>query len=368
MARIALEARSLSTLGGGVRTYTLEVIRRLPRVGAAHDYHVFYDASKYRGIFGGVTEHVVPVGHPLLRLAWDFFLLPPALKAARVDLVHYFKSAVSPWGRQPSVATVHDIIPLLFPQTQMRVQRWYWEIQLPLVARTCTHLITTSENSKRDIVERLQVPPERITVTLPGVDERFHPATVEASATVRRAYALPEQFVLVLGTIEPRKNIARLLRAFARVSVHVPHHLVLAGKWGWKYEDVQAALKDPRLRGRVHVLSYVPSEHLPALMSSADAFVFPSLYEGFGLPPLEAMACGTPVVTSSVSSVPEAVGPHALTVHPEDEDALAGAVERLVTDRVLHDRLARDGIAWARQFTWDRTAAQTLTVYEQLLH
>jgi glycosyltransferase involved in cell wall biosynthesis len=367
MSRIALEARSLSTLGGGVRTYTMEVIRRLLSRKSTSEYHVVYDARRYVGTFEGATEHVVPIRHPLLRFFWDQWQLPSALRRIAPDLVHYFKPAMATRAVAQSVATMYDVMPLLFPDTQTFAQRTYWRQQLPRTARLCTHLLTISECSKRDIVENLQVAPERITVTPPGVDPRFRPVPPAARAALRGQYRLPERFYLFLGTIEPRKNIARLIRAFSRIAGAVPHDLVIAGKWGWRFGDVKTAAANPRIRSRVHFLSHVAAEDLPALYSAADAFIFPSLYEGFGLPPLEAMACGTPVVTSNVSSLPEAVGPHAELVNPRDEEALARAMERLVMDRTVHDRLANEGVVWSRAFTWDRTAEQTIAVYTRLL-
>lgn len=366
MATIGLEARALSTLGGGVRRYTMEIISRISRE-QRHDFHVFYDAERFRGTFPGISEHVVPVGHPFFRLAWDYWLLPQALRDLPLDLVHFFKPAMSHRLRVPAIATVYDVIPLLYPETQTWTQRWYWRVQLPLVARTCVHLITISESSKRDIVERLQVSPERITVTPLAVGKEFRAATLEEQERMRQTYRLTDPFLLFVGTIEPRKNLARLMMAFARVARQLPHQLVIAGKWGWRTEDVRRAVRDPRLKGRVRFVAYVPADDLPALYSAADVFVYPSLYEGFGLPPLEALACGTPVVTSNVSSLPEAVGPHALLVSPIDEEALADALVRAVTDAAFRNSVRTAGPRWAAQFTWDRTAQQTLKVYDHVL-
>lgn len=367
MTRIALEARALSTLGGGVRTYTREVISRLLASHSPYNFQVYYDSPRFLGTFPDAPERAIPVGHPLLRLFWDFWSLPRAVEKDAVDLLHYFKPATSPWLRVRAVATVYDVIPLLYPETQTVEQRWYWRVQLPLVAKKCEQLLTISESSKRDIVRCLQISPERVTVTPLGVSERFRPASESEVSRVRARLKLPQTFFLSLGTIEPRKNVARLVRAYARICTSVPHDLVIAGKWGWKFTDVLQALRDPRVHARVRVLSHVAQDDLPALYSAADVFAFPSFYEGFGLPPLEALACGTPVVASSVSSIPEAVGSHALLMPPEHEEALADALKRLALDRALHDRLRGEGMTWARGFTWERTVSQTVAVYERLL-
>lgn len=368
MTRIALEVRALSTHGGGVRRYTQEIVRRLLAQKTTYEFHLLYDSARHRGAFSAGEEHVVPVLHPSLWLLWDQISVPLALRRVHADLVHYFKPATTILPLLPrAVATVYDVIPLLFPETQTSAQRWYWRVQLPLVARRCEHLITISECSKRDIVERLQVSPDRVTVTPLGVDDMFSVPSPEAVARMRERLQLPEPYMLFVGTIEPRKNVAGLLHAFAEVASRIPHTFIIAGKWGWKYEDVQEALRDPRLTNRVRMLSFVDPEFLPALYGAADAFVFPSLYEGFGLPPLEAMACGTPVITSTTSSLPEVVGPHALLVNPEDRTELAQAIERMATDETLRHRLRSEGPLWAQRFTWDRAAEQTLGVYAHVL-
>ena len=323
MARIALEARSLSTLGGGVRTYTKEVISRILKSGGENEYIVYHDNNKNVGGFGPAKEKVVPVGHPLFRIGWDYFLLPGALKRDKIDFIHYFKPATTPFKKPTAIATMYDVIPLLYPETQTAIQLAYWRKQLPLVAKTCAHLITISECSKRDIVRLLQVDPAKITVTSLGVDAKFKQASENEKTMVREKYKLPEIYILYVGTIEPRKNIARLIRSYNKVASKIPHSLLLVGKWGWGFEDVKDEIAKSPFRDRIISLSYVESEYLPVIYSLATLFVFPSLYEGYGLPPLEAMACGTPVITSNVSSLPEVVGDAAITINPLDEYSLA---------------------------------------------
>jgi glycosyltransferase involved in cell wall biosynthesis len=370
MLRIALEARSLSTLGGGVRTYTKEVINRILSGDFNAEYYVYYDTARHLGTFSGasVNEKVVNVWHPLMRIAWDYFFLPSALKHDKIDFVHYFKPATTPFKKPRAIATMYDVIPLLYPETQTKIQLAYWNKQLPLVAKTCEHLLTISECSKKDIVEHLQVSPEKITVTPLGVDARYMPATDTEKNMVMQKYNLPQDFILYLGTIEPRKNIARLVRAYNRIAKNIPHDLVLAGKWGWSFDDVKEEITKSHFKDRIKILSHVEAEYLPALYSAATVFVFPSLYEGFGLPPLEAMACGTPVITSNISSLPEVVGDCALKINPLNENALSEAIEKIVSDSVLRERLIDSGLVWAKNFNWDRTARLTMDVYRKLLN
>jgi glycosyltransferase involved in cell wall biosynthesis len=258
---------------------------------------------------------------------------------------------------------MYDVIPLEFPRTQTLAQRLYWQIQLPLAARTAQHIVTISEASKRSIVERLSVPPRRVTVTLPGIDASFAPPTDAHVTMLRERLRIPKPYLLTVGTIEPRKNIDKLVRGFARVARRIPHTLVIAGRFGWKTDAVRRALADPRLHGRVVLLGTVEPADLPVLYGGADAFAFLSRAEGFGFPPLEAMACGTPVVCSAAGSLGEVVGNAAMFVNPDDERAVTEGLERIVSDAALRERLRRAGITHSATFTWRRTAEETLQVY-----
>lgn len=364
--RIALEARSLSTHGGGVKNYTKEIISRITSNSSDFDYFVYYDSPKYIGAFPDTREKSVRVFNPALRIFWDYFSLPYELKKDKIDFVHYFKPATTFLKIAPAIATMYDIIPLLYPETQTLVQRSYWRNQLPLTAKKCRHLITISEASKKDIVQTLQVNPENITVTPLGVSAEFHPVDDLKKNAARLKYGLPEKFILYLGTIEPRKNIARLIRAFNEIAGDFPHALVIAGKWGWNYSEIERELKKSPYSSRILTLSYVNGRDLPSLYSAADVFVFPSFYEGFGLPPLEAMACGTPVITSNVSSLPEVVGNSGVLINPFDEKDIATGMIRVLENETIKDRLSRAGIERAKEFNWDNTAKATIDVYNKI--
>lgn len=365
MATVALEARSLSTLGGGVRTYTQEVIKRILSTDKKNKYSVYYDSNKYLGTFSGATERVVNLTNPFLRIYWDYFSLPKAFLEDNIEFVHYFKPATTPFKKPVAIATIYDVIPLLFPNTQTFTQLLYWKKQLPLVARTCRHIITISECSKRDIVEKLQIPPDKITVTPLGVNRIFEPTPDDLKKEARVKYTLPEKFILYTGTIEPRKNIANLVRSFNILAKNFPHDLVIAGKWGWEFGDVKREIGKSEFRERIRVLSYVEQKYLPALYGCASVFVFPSIYEGFGLPPLEAMACGTPVAVSNVSSLPEVVGDAALLFDPHDPDSIVSALAKILSDRKKAEGLSELGIERAKIFSWDKTAEITLDVYRK---
>jgi glycosyltransferase involved in cell wall biosynthesis len=234
------------------------------------------------------------------------------------------------------------------------------------------HILADSESTKADLAELLEIQPQRITVLYPGVEDRFQPIrSPEVLKMVRERYGLPDRFVLGLSTIQPRKNFAGLLRGFQRLVQTRSNdpavaglQLVISGGEGWMVENSLAALDEPGLRNRVHLTGFVADKDLPALYSLAAAFAFPSWYEGFGLPVLEAMACGTPVVCADNSSLPEVAGQAALMVDAADTDALIAALYRVLTEADLRTEMASAGSEKAMEFKWSRAAEQLLTLYE----
>jgi glycosyltransferase involved in cell wall biosynthesis len=229
-------------------------------------------------------------------------------------------------------------------------------------------LLADSESTRRDLIELLRVPEDRVFVVYAGVEARFRPEPDPDDAARRQRYALERPYILSVGTLQPRKNYRRLIQAFHRLAQEygVSHDLVIAGGKGWLYDDVYATIDALRLEGRVRVLGFVDDDDLPALYRGADAFAFPSLYEGFGIPVLEAMGCGTPVVTSNVSSLPEVAGDAALQVPPDDVDALADALWRSISDTALRQVHRTRGFEQVARFTWRRAAEDLLGVYARI--
>jgi len=229
-------------------------------------------------------------------------------------------------------------------------------------------VLADSESTRNDVIELLGASPDRVRVVYPGVDARFRRVQdAQALAGVRQHYHLPERFVLGVGTLQPRKNLQRLIEAYAQLELSADIKLVVFGGTGWMYEGIFQRVEELGLQDAVCFPGYAADEDLPALYTLADLFAFPSLYEGFGLPPLEAMACGTPVVTSNVSSLPEVVGAAALTVDPYDVKALANAMWRLLNEPSLRSTMVQRGLAQAREFTWSRAAEKLLHVYQEVL-
>ncbi len=286
----------------------------------------------------------------------------------RADIFHATEHLLPPFRNVKTVFTLHDLIFQFFPEYHLPLNRWYLVNAMPHFVRRADAIIAVSECTKRDAITIYDLPPEKITVIYEGVNPALRP--VEDPATISHArahYAKNRRFILFLSTIEPRKNLIRLIDALRALHLRgFNHRLLIAGRTGWLYQDVFAHLRKTGMQDRVDLLGFVPDSDLPALMAAADAFVFPSLYEGFGLGPLEAMACGAPVVASNTSSLPEILGDAALYVNPTDTADIAVGIERVLTNPELRAELRARGLAQAAKFSWERAARETLGVYEKV--
>ncbi len=353
--RIAIDNQSTLGRPTGIGQYTARLLAALERVEPGDD---FLPMDWGRDVVMRTDR----------RLRWQQWELPRRAKAARVDLLHVTGFDAPRWRPCPIVLTVHDLIGMLFPENLPPVARWYWGRWLPRTVRWADRVIADSEHTRADLVRLLGLGPERVDVVHLGVDPAFRPLRdSDALTTVRARYGLPGSFVLYLGTIEPRKGLDTLIAAFASLAGHLPHHLVVVGKKGWYADALFRQVEALGLRQRVHFVGYVADEEIPAIYNLADLFVFPSRYEGFGLPPLEAMACGTPVVASAAASLPEVLGEAALLVPPADSAALAGAMRQALQDSELRARLHARGLDRAAQFSWESTARKTASVYELVI-
>lgn len=374
---VLIEARSLSS-SQGVKTYTQQLITHL-LAAKRHQYTVVYDAARYRGTFPAAHEVVLPLRHEILLPWWLHRQFPPLIKQEKPHVAHFTKADIPYRLTVPTVITIHDVIPLLLPSSQKLLQRWYWPRALHTAAKRSHHILTVSQASKRDIVAHLQVPADKVTVTSLAADSHhFSPALPPAVDHVRAKYNLSHPYFLFLGTWEPRKNIPSLLRAFAQVAPHLPHQLVLGGKKGWKHQAVLKTLARLPVRDRVRIIDYVPYQDLPALYSGADLFLWPSVYEGWGFPPLEAQACGTPVVVSDGGALPEVVGTAGIVVpfsadsvparlnDPDFERRFGEAILSLLHNPNHLQRLKSLTTVHARSFRWEDLATATTNVYEQV--
>lgn len=286
-----------------------------------------------------------------------------------VDIFHATNHLLAHFRQARTVFTLHDLIFLHYPEYHLPYNRWYLTFAMPRYLRAADVIVTPSECSKRDAIKFYNLPDDKIKVIYEASAPYFTPTTdTTALSRVRKKYNLPQRFILHVGTIEPRKNLSRLLEAFkALLADHPTLKLVLIGKKGWLYESFFSHLKNLGLEEAVIFPGYVAELDLPACYQLAEVFVYPSLYEGFGLPPIEAMACGTPVVCSNSSSLPEVVGQGGLQVSPTDTAALTEAIGAILSHDELRLKLRQQALAQAQKFSWQRAAGELETLYDSLL-
>ena len=300
-----------------------------------------------------------------LRLSWELWRRPP-------DLLFIPAHVMPLVCRVPTVVTVHDLGYRYFPEAHPRLARWYLEWSTRRHARLAARVIADSEATRRDLIQQYGANPERVIVVYPGRNEALTRQSDPAQWTnVRARYGIPGDYLLYLGTLQPRKNLVRLVQAFAGLLAAEPSSaglsLVLAGRRGWHATDLERWIERLNLVGRVVLIGYVVETDKAALLSGALALVYPSLYEGFGLPLLEAMACGTPILTSNISSLPEVAGPAALLVDPLRVEAITEGMARLISDPALREHLVQQGYLRLHHFAWDQAAAQVWQVFEAIM-
>jgi glycosyltransferase involved in cell wall biosynthesis len=355
----------------GVSGYIRQLLAHLPAAASDLRLTAFLPAVDLDADLTLRRSTVWDTRRPLRRILWEQAALPVLARQARLDLLHGTININPILPGCPTVVTIHDLSFMRYPQAFPPMQRAYLQSQVRRSTRAARRVIAVSYATKQDVVELFGVAPERIDVVHNGVDASFCPAPAAEVEAFRRRAGLPERFILHLGTLEPRKNLVRLVQAFAQVRASDPGQppikLVLAGGKGWSYDTIFAEVDRLGLEQEVLFPGYVADQDLAWWYRATALFVYPSLLEGFGLPVLEAMACGAPTVTSNLSSLPEVAGDAALLVDPTSVDALAAALLRLLADAGLaHDLRAR-GLAQAACFPWSRTAKQTAAVYRRAL-
>jgi glycosyltransferase involved in cell wall biosynthesis len=365
--KVALMGRSLRGEFSGVVRYTDELVRALaPRLDG--NLWVFVTRA-HDGLDGVCAQRVrapFPTPNEYARAIWEQAIVPWNVRRLGPDVYHSPNYILPLAVSCPTVVTVHDLA--FLDRSLHRARSHVYLSWLTAIAvRKASRVICVSDYTRDQLALHFPGVVEKIRVVGEGLGERFAPQSAESIGSFRRTLGFDEPYVLFVGTVEPRKNLARLIRAFDRAIAESgsPHHLVIAGAAGWLDSPVRAAHSVARLPDRVHFLGYLAESELPAAYSGADLFAYPSLAEGFGLPPLEAMGCGTAVLTSNVSALPEVVGDAALTVDPLDEDALALALARLLTDPAAREAMAAAGLRRSRDFRWDRVAEQVLGVYRE---
>ncbi len=372
--RIAINAHLLAQEEGyrraGVSRYIYNLLIHVLREDPEGDYTVFLNNRCALSLSVSERRSRLPTDRPWVRILWEQFLQPMELAAHHVDLLH------SPVNIQPvllpcrGVVTVTDLSFMIFPQAFLGGQRFYQTLFTRLSVRRASRVVAISASTAQDLARFFAVPADRISIIYPGVDAAYGPIREQAGmAGFRRLHGLPERFILFVGTLEPRKNLLTLLEAYGEFKRRTArqYKLVLAGGKGWLYQSLFAAVEQLGLQDDVILPGFIPEGELPLWYNAAEVFVYPSLYEGFGLPPLEAMACGTPVIVSNASSLPEVVGDAAVLVDPHNVDEWVAALCRLCDDADMRAELCSRGLERAREFSWTRMAQETVRVYREVL-
>jgi glycosyltransferase involved in cell wall biosynthesis len=364
--KIAIDASTLSTQGGP-RSYLLGLVDALLRIDSDNQYLLVYNDPVHLGRFPAAQELVLPGKSPLARLRREHLLLPALCKKEKVDLLHCPKSSAPVLSPCPVVVTLHDLIPLDFPQFETFAARCYWRMHIPLAARRSSRIITISEYARRGIMERFGVSPDRIDVIMQGIDRTMGlPRDPAEGERIRRRYGLQNGYILYVGTIQPRKNLTTLVAAYAALDpqLRAGRPLVFVGRRGWMTEELDLAIARHGVERETIFTGFVPDEELPHLYDGAAVAAYLSHCEGFGRPPLEAMTCGVPVVVSDTGAIPEVVGDAGLTVNHTSSTEVSAALTRILMDHALAEQLRHRGRERARLFEWDEAARQTIRSYQ----
>lgn len=369
--RIAIDAHTVGTKLGGNESYAVNLIEALAQIDSVNQYTIYVTTSEARERFSSrwpnfKVRSTLP-HTPLIRIP---LTLSAELRKNPVDVLHVQFTA-PPFCPCPVVVSIHDLSFEHLPETFNRRSRTQLRLTVRHSAKRAARILSLSEHTRRDIIETYGIQPERVTAIPLAAPDHFGPITDNRELQrVRHTYGIDGDYILSVGSIQPRKNLARLIRAYASLrrncSADKLPKLVLVGKCAWLYDETLRALDETNVKDTVVLTGYVPESDLPALYSGALCFVYPSFFEGFGLPPLEAMKCGAAVIVGNRTSLPEVVGDAALAVDPFDVEAIAGAMHKLVNDPALRKELSVKGQQRASEFNWRETASKTLTVYKEV--
>lgn len=357
--------------------YTEALVRELPALAPDDTFVVFAgpDPIPHDRGFDPRTEWVrakLPTGKPVARIGWEQTVGTTIARQHKLDLVHAPVNVTPVITGVPSIVTIHDLAFHLFPEQYPGAKQRYLRLMTRLSVRRAARVIAVSDATRADVIRLYGADPARVVTVPNGVSDDFQPLPEDAVARFRQEQGLPEHFILFVGTLQPRKNVETLLKAYARVAGESGWPLVIVGAHGWDYESIFVTARALGLTGvagaeRVRFVGFVPPETLPLWYNAAGMLVYPALYEGFGLPLLEAMACGTPVIGADASSLPEVVGEAGLLVPPKDVDAMGRAMLTLTRSNELRAELRGRGLRRAAEFSWRRTAQETLGVYRDVL-
>ena len=371
--KIGFNAQIISGSDAGVATYAKNLIKHLVRLNSNHELY-FFGSPDFLDVTEDGRIHLIPTSRSVnggwKRILWEQFILPSKVKRNQMDVMFYPDHTGSIFRNlKRTIITIHDLSFMAMPETFPFTTRTYKSLAVQQSIRKADLIIAVSQATKNECIRLLNIPEDKIKVVHNGIDKSFK-KNIEKDLldNARRKFGLFGRFILFVGTLEPRKNIVRIIRAYhhLRNSFHVQQDLVISGKKGWLYSEIFHEVERLRLKKHVHFLDYVTQKDLVSLYSLADMFVYPSLYEGFGFPPLEAMACETPVVSSNISSMPEVLGDAAVLVNPYSVEEITTAMSKVLLDNELRMKLISRGLERVKNLSWEKSSEQLLKVFEEI--
>lgn len=371
--KIAIITNPIDEIHSSYTVYTYNLIKNLNLLDKENEYYLIHHTKIDLDIYRSNKEVIVPLPSfkPLKWLFWRYVLLPQKLKKLDVDLVHDPRGIGILSFDMPfkKVITIHDLSSLLYPLINIHGM-WAHKLFGTKTIKNVDKVITVSESTKRDAIKYLRTIEEKIQVIYNGKDERFKPLNQKEVDEFKEKFNFNFSFILFVGVLHPRKNIPTLIKAYYKLKKNgIKHKLIIAGGGkGWQYKEIFKTVERLNLQKDVIFMGYVPDDDLPKIYNAADLFVFPSIYEGFGLPPLEAMACGTPVITSNAGSLPGVVGDAGIMVNPYDVDGLAKAMHEVLNNEGMGVDMVKKGLERAKMFSWEKCAKETLEVYEEVIN
>lgn len=377
MSSIGIDYTPAYEQGAGIGRLVRDLLSALAKIDSSTDYRLFISGATSTKLPAALAPNFIwkptRINPRWLARIWHRTQIPLPIEAfvGRVDLFHATDFTLPPsLSTTKTIVTVHDLSFVRVPDAASQKLKKYLDIVVPRSVHKANHVIADSQATKDDLIELYGVAPEKITVLLSGIDSRYQIIkSLKTSMTIRNKYNIPNRpYIFCVGTIQPRKNYSRVIKALKILrDKHYELDFVIAGGKGWLEDEMYKTIAETGLENHVHLVGFVDDEDLAALYSGAECVAFPSLYEGFGFPVLEGMACGTPVVTSNISSLPEVAGNAALLVDPYDVEAIVDAIQRILDDSELRKTLIERGMQQAAKFTWENSAKQLCQIYNDVL-
>ena len=366
--KICIDARIPNK--GGIRTYTTYLLENLINIDSGNQYYIFYDYDQGKRGFKDAIERIVPSKSKIIWILWSQTILPLFLRRHKIDIFHSFKHVGALLSSSKTLITIHDAGPFLFPDAWSSSERIYWQTMFRLAGKMMDGVITVSETAKKSLIKALSIPAEKIFVTYNGIDHtRFKEIQdVQIKNSISNKYNLPDAFIFWVGLMFKTKNVETLIRAYAKLKNNkaISHKLVLGGRKGNIYLDLKNLIEKLGITKDVIFPGFIADEDLPVIYNLADVFVFPSSHEGFGIPPIEAMASGTPVIASNSYAHPEIFKDAAILFDTFNSDALAKEIEHVLMNESLANSLKEKGLIHCQKYSYKKCAEDTLNIYHKI--